>query len=67
MRTAADSLLPIIQSQRERFRDRAKELETVSVVMSGILFPVYLTALVIHMQLHPGYDIPHPCNAAALV
>jgi len=27
MKTAADSLLPIVQSQRERFRDRAHELE----------------------------------------
>jgi len=29
MKTAADSLLPIVQSQRERFRVRAQELETV--------------------------------------
>lgn len=29
VRTAADSLLPIVQSQRERFRVRAQELETV--------------------------------------
>ena len=28
--SAADSLLPIVQSQRERFRVRAQELETVS-------------------------------------
>lgn len=30
MKSAADSLLPIIQSQRERFRLRAQELEAVS-------------------------------------
>ena len=29
-KSAADSLLPIIQSQRERFRLRAQELEAVS-------------------------------------
>ena len=29
MKSAADSLLPIVQSQRERFRVRAQELETV--------------------------------------
>ena len=29
MKNAADSLLPIVQSQRERFRQRAQELETV--------------------------------------
>ena len=28
--SASDSLLPIVQSQRERFRVRAQELETVS-------------------------------------
>ena len=28
--SAADSLLPIVQSQRERFRLRAQELEAVS-------------------------------------
>ena len=32
MKTAADSLLPIVQSQRERFRVRAQELETVRYV-----------------------------------
>ena len=29
-KSAADSLLPIVQSQRERFRVRAQELEAVS-------------------------------------
>lgn len=33
VRTAADSLLPIVQSQRERFRVRAQELETQVVVL----------------------------------
>ena len=31
-RSAADSLLPIVQSQRERYRVRAQELEAVSIV-----------------------------------
>lgn len=31
LKTAADSILPIIQSQRERFRLRAQELETVTL------------------------------------
>jgi hypothetical protein len=31
-KTAADSLLPIIQSQRERYRIRAQELEAVSLI-----------------------------------
>lgn len=30
LKSAADSLLPIVQSQRERFRTRAQELEAVS-------------------------------------
>ena len=30
LKSAADSLLPIVQSQRERFRMRAQELEAVS-------------------------------------
>ena len=34
MKTAADSLLPIVQSQRERFRVRAQELETVRLCHS---------------------------------
>ena len=29
MKSAADALLPIVQSQRERFRSRAQELEAV--------------------------------------
>ena len=33
MKTAADSLLPIVQSQRERFRMRAQELETVRATL----------------------------------
>jgi homeobox protein cut-like len=32
MKNAADSLLPIVQSQRERFRQRAQELETQVLV-----------------------------------
>ena len=31
VKSAADSLLPIVQSQRERFRMRAQELEAVSL------------------------------------
>jgi homeobox protein cut-like len=31
LKSAADSLLPIVQSQRERYRVRAQELETVTV------------------------------------
>ena len=37
VRTAADSLLPIVQSQRERFRVRAQELETVRYVFTFLL------------------------------
>ena len=33
LKTAADSLLPIVQSQRERFRMRATELEAVHFLL----------------------------------
>ena len=38
LKTAADSLLPIVQSQRERFRMRATELEAVRLLASFELF-----------------------------
>ena len=56
--TAASSLLPIVQSQRERYRLRAKELEMViCVLFLHVLFLHVLSQ--IHRNNRRGLNTPH--------
>ena len=45
LKTAADSLLPIVQSQRERFRMRATELEAVRLLFFKIFTQIKVTCI----------------------
>ena len=50
-KSAADSLLPIVQSQRERYRVRAQELEAVCTLLYALVVHWILSKYNVHLTI----------------